>query len=98
MKIKYMVVLVALAVLTLPLTDYSSDQNQGQSQPCPASGKGTRCMEHFKTMDANHDGSVSLEEFKTIPHHRGYPEVIADRVQHHRTREVLRPLPADIPL
>jgi hypothetical protein len=76
MKIKYFIVFVALAVLAMPLSGYSSEQNQQQSQPCPAGGKGTQCMERFKSMDGNHDGAVTLEEFKTIPHHRGYPEKI----------------------
>ena len=79
MKIKYFIVFVALAVLAMPLSGYSSEQNQQQSQPCPAGGKATprlQCYERFKSMDTNHDGAVTLEEFKTIPHHRGYPEKI----------------------
>ena len=76
MKIKYFIVFVALAVLAMPLSGYSSEQNQQQSQPCPAGRKGSQCMERFKSMDGNHDGAVTLEEFKTIPHHRGYPEKI----------------------
>ena len=76
MKIKYFIVFVALAVLAMPLSGYSSEQNQGQSQPCPAGGTGTQCMERFKTMDTDHDGAVTLEEFTTVPHHRGYPEQI----------------------
>jgi hypothetical protein len=76
MKIKCLIVFVALVVLAMPLSGYCSEQKQQPSQPCPAGGKGIQCTERFKTMDANHDGAVSLEEFKTIPHHRGYPEEI----------------------
>lgn len=76
MKIKCFIIFVALAVFALPLSGYCSEQNQQQSQPCPAGGKGIQCMERFKSMDTNHDGAVSLEEFTTIQHHRGYPEEI----------------------
>jgi hypothetical protein len=74
MKIKYIIVLVLLGLLAMPLSGYSMEQNQQQSQPCPAGGKGMTCMERFNSMDTNHDGRVSLEEFKAIPHHRGYAE------------------------
>ena len=76
MKIKYFIIFAALWVFTMPLSGYSSDQNQQPSQPCPAGGKATQCMERFKSMDTNHDGAVSLEEFTTIPHHRGNPQEI----------------------
>ena len=79
MKIKYFIVFVALWVLAMPLSGYSSEQNQQQFQPCPAGGEATprlQCYERFKSMDSNHDGAVTLQEFTTIQHHRGYPEKI----------------------
>jgi hypothetical protein len=41
------------------------------------SGQGTPmmgCQERFDTLDANHDGKVSQEEFAAIPHYRGNAE------------------------
>jgi hypothetical protein len=76
MKIKYVIVFVLLWALAMPLSGYSSEQNQQQSQPCPAGGKGTQCMERFKSMDTNHDGAVTLEEFTTIQHRQGNADEI----------------------
>lgn len=41
------------------------------------SGQGTAltgCQGRFDTLDVNHDGKVSQEEFTAIPHHRGNAE------------------------
>ena len=76
MKIKCFIVFIALVVLALPVSGYCVEQNPQPSQPCPGGGKGIRCMERFKSMDTNHDGAISLEEFTAIQHHRGYPEEI----------------------
>jgi Ca2+-binding EF-hand superfamily protein len=32
------------------------------------------CQDRFDTLDANHDGKLTLEEFMATPHHRGNPE------------------------
>lgn len=76
MKIKYVIIWVALAVFALPVSGYCTEQNPQPSQPCPGGGKGISCMARFQSMDTNHDGAVSLEEFTAIQHHRGYPEEV----------------------
>ena len=35
---------------------------------------GMSCQERFDSLDANHDGKLTKEEFMAAPHHRGDPE------------------------
>lgn len=32
------------------------------------------CEDRFDSMDTNHDGHLTLEEFMAAPHHKGNPE------------------------
>lgn len=65
--VKLVVLLGVVAVMFL--TGWA----QAQGKPAQG-GQGTPmmgCQGRFDTLDANHDGKVSLEEFAAVPHPRG---------------------------
>ncbi|MBF0507592.1 MAG: EF-hand domain-containing protein [Deltaproteobacteria bacterium] len=68
-----MVVLVVFCVLGCSPT---SEQRQEQGQAAP-DGTGTRpgCLERFNALDTNHNGKLSLDEFKMF-HRWGDAETI----------------------
>lgn len=74
-----LILFVTLGVLVMFVSVCSSEQSQEQAQQGQAGQQPARmlqCKERFKAMDTNHDGVVTLEEFKTIQHPRGNAEDI----------------------
>jgi hypothetical protein len=64
-RIKLVVLIGVVAVMFL--TGWAQAQG-GQGMPMMG------CQGRFDTLDANHDGKVSLEEFSAVPHPRGNAE------------------------
>lgn len=65
------ILLVGVAVV-LVLTGWALAQGKsaqgGQGAPM------TGCQGRFDSLDADHDGKITLEEFNAVPHHRGNAE------------------------
>ena len=71
--------LLALGLAVMMLSGCPSEQGQEQAQPSATSEEARpmlKCQDRFKGFDTNHDGKVSLEEFRAVEHPGGEPEEI----------------------
>jgi hypothetical protein len=79
MRTTKMCLLLALGLAVMMLSGCPSEQGQEQAQPGATSEEARpilKCQDRFKGFDANHDGKVSLEEFRAVEHPGGEPEEI----------------------
>jgi hypothetical protein len=79
MRTTKMCLLFALAFVAIMVSGCPSEQGQEQAQPSRTSQETRpmlKCQDRFKGFDSNHDGKVSLEEFRAVEHPGGEPEEI----------------------
>jgi hypothetical protein len=74
-----MSLLLAVGLAVMVVTGCPSDQPQEEAQPGATSEEARpmlKCQDRFKGFDTNHDGKVSLEEFRAVEHPGGEAEEI----------------------
>jgi hypothetical protein len=79
MRTTRMCLLLALGLALMMLSGCPSEQSQEEAQPGVTSQEARpmlKCQDRFKGFDTNHDGKVSLEEFRAVEHPGGEAEEI----------------------